>query len=207
MKQKVEMNMLRTKKGFSLIEMMIVVSILGLILAIGTPPLIQFLRHYQSKDAVHTVTGVLRQARSRAIHEKNSYIVFFDVANSSMTLLDDDGGGNGNPSDPGFNVNNRGNGRIDNGERVFGPYELPQGQVFGLIAGSTDPEGAYVTKPVTFSGSPPRVVFNPNGSTNEEGLVFVMPMIEFREQKRGTDRMLVVRRSTGSVVVQEPDYN
>ena len=84
------------KEGFTLVEMMIVVSVIGLILAIGTPPFIQFLRHYQAKDAANIVMGVLRQARSRAIHEKNDYIVFFNLNNSSMTILDDDGGGNGN---------------------------------------------------------------------------------------------------------------
>ncbi|UCF05383.1 MAG: prepilin-type N-terminal cleavage/methylation domain-containing protein [bacterium] len=198
---------MKRKNGFTLVEMMIVVSVLGLILAIGTPPFIQFLRHYQSKDAAQIVMGVLRQARSRAIQEKNNYIVFFNLTNSQMVMVDDDGGGNGNPENPGYNSSNRGNGRADQGERVFGPYELPDGQVFGMIAGSVDPEGEYVTRPVTFSGNPPRVVFLPNGGTNEEGLVFVMPRTEFREQERGTDQMMIVRRSTGSVIRQRPKYD
>lgn len=196
-----------SKKGFTLTEMMIVISIIGLVLAIGTPPLIQFLRHHQSKDAAHVVMGVLRMARSRAIQEKNNYVAFFNRDNNTITLLDDDGGGNGNPSSADFNPVNRGNGRHDAGERVFGPFELPTGQVFGMIAGTINSEGQYVTSPVTFSGSPPRVVFLPNGSTNEEGLVFVMPDIEFRKQVRGTDQMMIVRRSTGSVVIEKPRYN
>ena len=207
MNKKMEMEKVKHNRGFSLIEMMIVVSILGLVLAIGTPPVIQFLRHYQSKDAAQIVMGVLRQARSRAIHEKNNYVVFFDITNGNMTILDDDGGGRGNPTDPGFNATNRGNSQIDSGELVYGPYDLPDGQVFGLIAGSVNSDGDYVTKPVTFSGNPPRVIFSPNGSTNEEGLIFVMPMIEFREQSKGTDKMLIVRRSTGSVVLEKPSYN
>jgi prepilin-type N-terminal cleavage/methylation domain-containing protein len=207
MELKMEITMIRKERGFSLIEMMIVISILGFALAIGTPPLIQFLRHYQSKDAVHIVTGVIRQARSRAIQEKNHYVVYFDIANAQMTILDDDGGGHGNPSNPGFVITNRGNGRIDNGERTFGPYELPEGQVFGLIAGTVDAEGTYVTKAVSFSGNPPRVIFNPNGSTNEEGTIVVMPRKEFSEQKRGTEKMLIVRRSTGSVMEIKPEYN
>ena len=75
------------------------------------------------------------------------------------------------------------------------------------MAGTVDEDGNYVTAPVTFSGNPPRVIFYPNGSTNEEGLVFVMPLKEFKEQKRGTEKMLIVRRSTGSVVVAKPSYN
>ncbi len=198
---------MKNKNGFTLIELMVLVSIIGLILAIGTPPVIQFLRHYQSKDAAHVILGALREARSRAIYEKNNYVVLFDINNSQVTLLDDDGGGNGNPSNPGFNPVNRGNGQQDGDERVFGPFELPQGQVFGLIAGSVDQDGNYITKPVTFSGNPPRVIFFPNGSTNEEGMVFVMPDIEFRQQKKGADMMMVVRRTTGSVILDRPNYD
>lgn len=185
---------------------MIMISIIGLILAIGTPPFVEYLRHSQSRDAAQIVAGILRQARSRAIQERNDYVVFFNTQNSQITMLDDDGGGNGNPSDAAFNPTARGNGQADGNERVFGPYELPEGQVFGLIAGSVDDEGVYITKPVSFSGNPPRVVFHPNGSTNEEGVVMVMPESEFREQIRGADMMMIVRRSTGSVVVQRPDY-
>jgi len=196
----------KERKGFTLVEMMVIISIIGLVLAIGTPPLIRFLRHYQAQDAAHIVSGVLRMARSRAIHEKNNYVVFFNLSNSTILVLDDDGGGNGNPGDPQFNPVNRGNSSADNGERVFGPYELPNREVFGMVAGTVDEDGNYVTSPVTFSGNPPRVIFYPNGSTNEEGLVFVMPREEFRNQRRGTEQMLIVRRSTGSVVMAKPSY-
>ncbi len=195
------------REGFTLVEMMVAISIFGLVLAIGTPPLIQLLRHHQAKDAAGTVMGVLREARSRAIHEKNDYVVFFDIANSRMTMLDDDGGGGGNPAEAGFVATNRGNGRADTGERILGPFNLPQGQVFGMIAGSVDSDGSYITAPVTFSGTPPMVTFHPNGSTNEEGIVFVMPDLEFREQRKGMDQMMIVRRSTGSVILDKPTYN
>ncbi|MBN1163434.1 MAG: prepilin-type N-terminal cleavage/methylation domain-containing protein [Candidatus Krumholzibacteriota bacterium] len=195
------------KDGFTLTELMVAISIFGLVLAIGTPPVVQLLRHYQTKDAASIVMGVLRKARSKAIQEKNNFIVLFDTQNSSITIIDDDGGANGNPSLPGFSPTSRGNGRQDNGERIYGPYDLPRGQVFGMVAGTVDTDGDYVTRPVTFSGTPPRVIFYSNGSTNEEGLIFVMPELEFREQERGTDQMMIVRRSTGSVILQRPTYN
>lgn len=185
---------------------MIVISIIGLILALGAPPIIGFIKRYQSSDAARIVSGVLRKARSKAIHEKNNYVVFFNIANGTMIILDDDGGGNGDPSNPQFNPVNRGNGQLDSGERIIGPIRLPEGEVFGLVAGTVDEDGDYVTTPVTFSGNPPRVIFYPNGSTNEEGIIIVMPRKEFKEQKRGTEKMLYVRRSTGSVVLARPSY-
>ncbi|MGD1048857.1 MAG: prepilin-type N-terminal cleavage/methylation domain-containing protein [Candidatus Krumholzibacteriaceae bacterium] len=194
-------------KGFTLVEMVVAISILGLIIAIGTPPVVRYLHHFQARDAAQVVAGVLRQARERAIHERNNYVVFFNVGGSSITVLDDDGGGSGNPANAGFVATNRGNGVADNGERVYGPYRLPKGQVFGLVGGTVGPDGTYVQSAVTFSGTPPRVVFYPNGSTNEEGIVVVMPEGEFRIQHRGADQMLIVRRSTGSVVQARPSYN
>ena len=195
------------KKGFTLIEMVVAITIFGLILAVGTPPVVRFLRHLQAKDAAQVVSSILRQARGKAVHERNNYVVFFDRTASTMVLLDDDGGGDGNPANAGFVATNRGNGAANAGERIYGPYQLPEGQVFGLIAGSVSADGAYVTSPITFSGNPPRVIFYPNGSTNEEGLIFVMPDADFRAQKKGADHMITVRRSTGSVVLARPSYN
>jgi prepilin-type N-terminal cleavage/methylation domain-containing protein len=195
------------KKGFTLVEMMVTVTIIGLVLAVATPPVTRYLRHFQSKDTAQLVASMLRQARGRAIHERNNYVVFFNLSASTITILDDDGGGGGDPADAGFVPTNRGNSRADNGETVYGPFRLPAGQVFGLVGGSVGPDGTYVTSPVTFSGSPPRVIFYPNGSTNEEGLVFVMSNADFRAQKKGSDQMLSVRRSTGTVFLARPSYN
>ena len=66
------------KKGFTLVEMVIAISIMGLILAVGTPPILRYLRHFQSRDAAQVVSSILRQARGRAIHERNNFVVFFD---------------------------------------------------------------------------------------------------------------------------------
>ncbi len=195
------------KKGFTLIEMMVAVTIIGLVLAVATPPVMRYMRHFQSKDTAQLVASILRQARGRAIHERNNYVAFFSLGDRTITLLDDDGGGGGNPADAGFVPTNRGNSRADAGETVYGPFELPAGQVFGLIGGALGLDGTYVTSPVTFSGSPPRVIFYPNGSTNEEGLVFVMSNADFRAQKKGAEQMLAVRRSTGTVILARPSYN
>ncbi|MFO7914942.1 MAG: hypothetical protein R6U43_04545 [Candidatus Krumholzibacteriales bacterium] len=197
----------QNRRGFAFVEMMVIISVLGLILAVGTQPLIRYLRHSQSSNSAQLVAGILRKARSRAICEKNEYVVFFDLANSSLSILDDDGGGKGNPSDPRFVEANRGNGAHDPGEIIMGPFTLPAGQVFGFVGSAVDREGNYISAPITFSGSPPRVIFYPDGSANEKGLVFVMPGENFRRQEKGLDKMLMVERSTGNVAIEDPEYN
>lgn len=193
-------------RGSTFAGVMIGVAALGMILAVGTPQTVQLLRRLQSKDAVQIVTGVLRKARTMAVQEKNEYVVFFDLENSKLSILDDDGGGDGNPANESFDPTNRGNREKDEGEKLFGPFKLPDGQVFGFVGGTVGPDGSYVTSPVTFSGFPPHVVFFPDGSVNEEGVVLVMPEVEYRQQKRGRDKMMLVTRYTGSIVIREPGY-
>lgn len=194
------------RNGFTIIELMITVSVLGIVLAVGTPPVVHFVRHRQSKDCAAMVMGILRQARSGAIRDGNAYVVFFDTGDSRITVLDDDGGAGSDPGGAGFDPAARDNGRIDQGEKIEGPFELPEGQVFGMIRGVVGPDDVEPDRPITFSGSPPRVVFYPDGSANEEGMIFVMPELEFREQRRGTDQVLVISRSTGSVSLEKPRY-
>ncbi|MDZ7859597.1 MAG: hypothetical protein U5O15_02830 [Candidatus Krumholzibacteriota bacterium] len=193
-------------RGSIFAGVMIGVAALGMILAVGTPQTVQLLRRFQSKDAVQIVTGVLRKARTMAVQEKNEYVVFFDLENSQLSILDDDGGGGGNPANGSFDPTNRGNREKDKDERLLGPFKLPDGQVFGFIGGTVGPNGSYVTSPVTFSGFPPHVVFFSDGSVNEEGVVLVMPEVEYREQKRGKDKMMLVSRYTGSIVIRDPGY-
>ena len=47
------------KKGFTLVEMVIAISIMGLILAVGTPPILRYLRHFQSRDAAQVVSDIM----------------------------------------------------------------------------------------------------------------------------------------------------
>ncbi len=195
-----------SSRGSTFTGVMIGVAALGMILAVGTPQTVQLLRRLQSKDAVQIVTGVLRKARTMAVQEKNEYVVFFDLENSKLSILDDDGGGDGNPANESFDSTNRGNREKDEGEKLFGPFKLPDGQIFGFVGGTVGPDGSYVTSPVTFSGFPPHVVFFPDGSVNEEGVVLVMPEVEYRQQKRGRDKMMLVTRYTGSIVIREPGY-
>jgi prepilin-type N-terminal cleavage/methylation domain-containing protein len=55
------------QKGFSAIELLIVVVICGLLLAIGVPPLLRFTARERVRTAAVELEGVLRLARSTAV--------------------------------------------------------------------------------------------------------------------------------------------
>jgi general secretion pathway protein H len=65
-------------KGFSLIELMIVLILISLSVALVTPSLSQFLRTVELKGAAKMVSGILRYYRSEAVNKGRVYQVLFD---------------------------------------------------------------------------------------------------------------------------------
>lgn len=65
-------------KGFSLIELVIVLVILGLSITLVTPYLSRFSKTVEVKAATKKVSGILRYYRSEAIHQGKVQQVLFD---------------------------------------------------------------------------------------------------------------------------------
>jgi len=69
----------RPDRGFSLIEMLIVVGIIAVIAAVALPNIGQYIRNYKIKGAAQMVAGELQSARSRAIMSNTNLGVSFVV--------------------------------------------------------------------------------------------------------------------------------
>ena len=69
----------RPDRGFSLIEMLIVVGIIAVIAAVALPNIGQYIRNYRIKGAAQAVAGELQSARSRAIMSNTNLGVSFVV--------------------------------------------------------------------------------------------------------------------------------
>lgn len=73
------------QKGFTLIELMIVVGIMGMIMAIGLPSFVQVFGHKAPMpQAVSDVMEACRQARAAAIFSGKTYEVAFILENGSF---------------------------------------------------------------------------------------------------------------------------
>jgi len=80
------MNYFQSKRGFTLIEAMIVVAIIGTMAVIATPNILSWMTHYRIKSAVRDVATAMQLAKIKAISQGVEYRVLFDLDNETFQL-------------------------------------------------------------------------------------------------------------------------
>lgn len=91
---------LKKNKGFSLIEMVIVLVIASFILATVTPSLFKSLANLEQRTAINKLTTTLRYARSQAVTMKQPYQVYLDLTSYSYWLAPVEGPDPASSSNP-----------------------------------------------------------------------------------------------------------
>ena len=81
--------MKRRAAGFTVMELIIVMAILGILAAIAVPNMIGQMPKYRLKGAARQVMGDLMWARMQAVGQKNEFRVFF-ISDHEYKILDDD---------------------------------------------------------------------------------------------------------------------
>ena len=79
-------NGVRLKKGFSLIELLVVLVIISVFSAFVGPRVVGSLGNMSLKTSSKKVAAALRYARSRAVTESIPYVALFDLNRNRMTV-------------------------------------------------------------------------------------------------------------------------
>ena len=85
--------MMRTgSKGFTLLELVIVLIIISLLALLITPNLTKTLSHMEAKGAAKRIAAILRYCRSDAINKRRVNLVSFDTASNLVSVysIDED---------------------------------------------------------------------------------------------------------------------
>ncbi len=185
-------------QGFSLIELLMVVVVIGLIGTVATPTFRGYMQTQRLHAASRDLVTNLRLARLRSVSERNPWVIMFLIGRRQYLMFADNGGGGGLATSAQFIEENRGNLRPDPGETIIGPISLTGGVMFGLVTANDLPNGLTTTTPVSFAGSPPTLVFYPNGSARETGII----MLHLAERVQANDptgqRAVILYKPTGS---------
>lgn len=81
----------RRQAGFSLIELIVVVAIIGVFAGLGTLALDSWFSNQRTKTAARAVANILMRARVEAIRTRTNHVVFFDRDASGNAIQDDEG--------------------------------------------------------------------------------------------------------------------
>lgn len=164
--------------GFTTIELLVAITVLAVLLAIGVPSLTGLMRQWQRDAAVNTLAGDVRHARSVATRVSRAVVMCAQDGRGACSRRNDWA--------PGWLtfVDFNGNGRFDTGDSLIVQREAPTGL-------------DSITSNLPF---PHNIVLRSNGTIS--GLSFT-----FTVKARGTadaDARQVVTNNMGRTYVQAP---
>ena len=166
---------LRDKKGFTMVELLIVVAIIAVTAAVAIPNIISWIPTIRVNSAARDLVSEMQLARMKAVSERNNYVITFDTSTNQYSIYDD--------NDSNFSTSNV----------LVKTVNLPSGIQFGYIAGK-NPSNDDITGSVQFgaTSSPIRETFIPNGTANLMGSVYLIPTEDIAGSRRDRQRAITV---------------
>ncbi|MGD9948939.1 MAG: GspH/FimT family pseudopilin [Desulfobulbus sp.] len=169
------MNVKNNKKGFTLVELIIVLAILATIATIGTTTLLNILPNMRLKSATRDIFSAMMLTKTEAIKRGAFVAMNFDNTNKTFEVFLDNGGGVSG---------NAGNGVKDANEIfLINPTELPKNIEFGPVDLNND--GDYSDSGetneadgITFTAN--TLVFSPKGIPGKADNTLMMGTVGLR---------------------------
>lgn len=155
-------------QGFTLVEVIIVLLIIGVMMAIALPNISKWIPNYRLKEAARDLYSNFQQVRILAVKENKNWAIVFDVTNDRYYLCSDSG------ADDDWSGTDDNIGTGDNA--IFQTIDLvnyKNGIKFGhgnATQSATSPPGAFPADNVSYASDV--VIFNPNG-TGTAGYVYL----------------------------------
>lgn len=136
---------MRKKNGFTVVELLIVIALIGIISGIGIPNFLTWLPKYRLKGAARDLYSNLQLARVGAIKANKTWAIVFDEGGNKYTIYSDYGGANS----------------------VQNTIELSDYKsdiTYGSGSASTESDGGALGDLITYSND--RVEFSSKGTAN-----------------------------------------
>lgn len=122
----------RNSRGFTIIELIVVIAIMGVLMAIAIPNFSQWTTNYRLKAAAREIYSNFQKARIEAIKTNSNVVVSFNLGADTYQVFVDNGGTTGTASDDTQNGD----------ERILDTVSMPAGVVLDSVnfsGGSTTP--------------------------------------------------------------------
>lgn len=193
---------LLTSKGFTLIEIMIVLALIAILSSIAMPALRGFAASTRLKSTAHAIRDVLNFARDMAITERVSYLIVFDLTANRYWLASSE---TFNLADPATSLAT-GSSNVQPAERSTGNQTTPASQPMSVsrtnaILGIPQQPGHNISlarmitnhnfQTIEIDDGVDYVYFSPTGSSEDTVLYIQDP--------RGQTMSITVENATGRV--------